>query len=951
MNPLLELKKLGQSVWYDNLRKGLVTSGELKRMIDDYAVSGVTSNPNTFERAIAGTNEYDEDISKLLKEGFDDEGILSRLMTRDVRLAADQLSGIFRETGGSDGFVSIEVDPRIATDAGSTVEEARRLFDVVDRPNIMVKVPGTREGLKALETLTYEGRNINITLLFSIDRYAEVAEAYLSGLERRLSEGLPIDTISSVASFFVSRVDSLFDRMIEERIERSVSNDEKARLRGLLGKVAVTNARLAWLKFEAAYSGERFRKLKDAGAKPQRLLWASTGTKNPRYPDTKYVEELIKDGTVNTMQLHTLLAFYDHGRARMTLTEDIEGAKKLFGEMESLSIDYQAATRRLEKEGTEAFSEAHISILRSIAAKRDALEKKRAVAPRYSLNGYESEVSDALQEIGSENFLERLWAKDPTLWKTGAQEKKLIKDSLGWVVLTRVMDDHIDEIEDFAREVREAGFRDVVLLGMGGSSLAPLVFAETFGRAPGYPKLTVLDSTDPGAVDAVTRSIDAEKTLFIVSSKSGSTIEPLSLFEFFHEKVHKLKGDAAGRNFIAITDPGTPLEGFAKKYRFRKLFTNPKDIGGRFSALSYFGLVPAALMGVDIGKLLEYAARVEEAIHPCQPESENPVIILGAALGTLGRLGRDKLTFFMSNEVAAFGMWLEQLIAESTGKEGKGLVPVVSEPLGKTEDYGNDRVFIFITVGAEDRKFTGAMKSFAEAGHPVVELKLGDPYELGGEFLRWEVATSVAGQILGINPFDQPDVELAKKLTVARLSDISKPEGLKPPGVGVQANGFGVYFGKKTFEKLTRADGDAKKMLSGFLGLVKEGDYICVLAYYNPADSSLSAEFTELRRALRDSTGAATQFGYGPRYLHSTGQLHKGGPDRGLFIILCHQPDEDFKVPGSQFSFSELELSQAFGDMEALDSKGLRVALVDLKDPSVKTLKSFEDLLARAARS
>src|SRR3990172_6466294 len=308
MNPLLDLKKLGQSVWYDNLRKGLVASGELKRMIEEYAVSGVTSNPNTFERAIAGTNEYDEDISKLLKEGLDDVAILSRLMTRDVRLAADQLSGIFRDTGGADGFVSIEVDPGLATDAGSTVREATRLFEMVDRPNVMVKVPGTSDGLKALEELTYEGRNVNVTLLFSIDRYAEVADAYLAGLERRLAEGLPIYTISSVASFFVSRVDTIFDRILEERIEKTSSNDEKASLRDLLGRVAGANAKLAYSKFEAAYSGERFRKLKDAGAKPQRLLWASTGTKNPRFPDIKYVEELVKDGTVNTMPLHTLLA-------------------------------------------------------------------------------------------------------------------------------------------------------------------------------------------------------------------------------------------------------------------------------------------------------------------------------------------------------------------------------------------------------------------------------------------------------------------------------------------------------------------------------------------------------------------------------------------------------------------------------------------------------------------
>ncbi|MCL4874478.1 bifunctional transaldolase/phosoglucose isomerase [bacterium] len=948
MNPLIELNKLGQSVWYDNLRKGLVTSGELKRFMDEYAVSGVTSNPNTFERAIAGTTEYDEDIRRLLKEGLDDDAILERLVTRDIRLAADVMAEASKATGGIDGFVSIEVDPRLAGDAGSTIDEARRLFAAVDRPNVMVKVPGTVEGLKALEELTLEGRNINVTLLFSIDRYAEVADAYIRGLEKRLSNGLPVDNISSVASFFVSRVDSIFDRIIEERIERSKSNDEKARLKSLLGRVAVANAKLAYLKSGDIYSGERFRKLKDAGARPQRLLWASTGTKNPRYSDVKYVEELVMGGTVNTMPLHTMLAFYDHGKAEPVLVEEFDGPGKVFEEMKALGIDYRAATDRLEKEGIDAFSVSYLGILSSIAAKREALERKKAFAVRFSLNGFEAAVSEALQEVGSENFLERLWAKDPTLWKTGPEDRKLIKDALGWVALAEMMDDHIGEIEGFAKEVKEAGFRDAVLLGMGGSSLAPLVFAEAFGSAPGYPRLTVLDSTDPEAVSSVAKAIDPERTLFIVSSKSGSTIEPLSLFEFFHEKLSSGMGEAAGKNFIAITDPGTPLEGFARKYGFRKLFTNPSDIGGRFSVLSYFGLVPAGLIGMDLTMLLEHASRVEAAVHPCATD-ENPVLMLGAALGTLGRLGRDKLTFFISKEIAPFGMWLEQLIAESTGKEGKGLVPVVGEPLGSAESYGNDRVFISITLGEEDAGRGRALKRLAEDGHPVIDFRLEGKYELGGEFLRWEIATAVAGQILGINPFDQPDVELAKKLAISRLNSIGKPDGLKPPGVGTEAERFGVRLGRNTFDKLGAVDSDPGKMLREFVGLVGAGDYIGLLAYYNPSDAGIGAGLESLRRTLREMTGAAVQLGYGPRYLHSTGQLHKGGPRSGVFLILCHRPGDDIKVPGSNFSFSELELSQAYGDMEALDSKGLRVALIDMKDPGTGCLREFESFLKGAA--
>lgn len=945
MNHLLELKKLGQSVWYDNLRKGLVTSGELNRMVDEYAVAGVTSNPSIFERAVAGTAEYDEDIKRLFKEGFHEEKVLEKLIARDISLAADVLAPVYRATGGNDGFVSVEVNPGLAHDPWASIKEAKHLFSEIGKPNVMIKIPGTKEGLKAIEELTYEGLNVNVTLLFSVERYEEAAWAYLRGLERRSAEGRPVDGISSVAGFFVSRVDTLFDRMIEERAERSKSNDEKARLKNLLGRVAVANAKLAYIRHTEIFSSERFLSLKGSGAKQQRLLWASTGTKNPRYHDTKYVEELIKDGTVSTMPLNTLLAFYDHGKARITLTDGLEGAKKVISELAVLDIDYREATERLEAEGVKSFSDAHAAALKSIAGKKEMLAVKKAVSFRFVLNGFEGAVTEAVEEIGNENFLERLWAKDPTIWKTGLAEKKLIRDMLGWVTLPGMMEDHIEELDSFAREVREAGFKDIVLLGMGGSSLAPLVFSQIFGSSPGYPRLTVLDSTDPDAVKAAEASIDLEKTLFIISSKSGSTIEPLSLFEYFRCKLAALKGDGFGRNFAAITDPGTALEGFSKKFGFRKLFINPKDVGGRFSALSYFGLVPAALIGVDIRRLLEFSSRMEAAVHPCMQSAENPVMTLGAALGALGRLGRDKITFFMPEAISAFGMWIEQLIAESTGKEGKGLVPVVNEPPGKPEDYGNDRVFVSISMGAEGKKLGTLINGLADMGHPVISFNLTDIYEIGGEFFRWEVATSVAGQILGINPFDQPDVELAKKLAIARLNEALPAARLKPPGVELDGRKYKAFLGKSTFKQMRLKDHDLKKAMKEFMGLVKRGDYVGLLAYYSPADKAVEAVFTDLRKALRDSTRAATQFGWGPRYLHSTGQLHKGGPNNGVFFIFCHEDDGDIGIPGSDFTLSQLELSQAFGDMEALDSKGCRVFLLSLKDSSSRAIEELGELI------
>lgn len=953
MDPLFTLRKLGQSIWYDNLRKGLVTSGELKRMIDEYGVTGVTLNPLILERAINGTSEYDDDIEKLSAEGLEDGDIALRISTRDTRLAADALYPVYNLSAGKDGIACLDIDANLANDPDATVRGARALASLVDRQNIMVRVPATAEGLRAIEELTFEGFNVNVSLLFSIDRYKEAAWAYVKGLERRVAAGHPIDGVSSVASFLVSRFDNHIDKRIEDRIEASASNDEKARLKALLGRCAIANAKLAFLKFREIFESSGFKRLKDEGANPQRLLWASTSVKNPRYQDTMYVEELAEPGTIIAMPLQTLLAFYDHGKVRRRLSEDLGSASKVISELEALGFDYRALAETLLADALASQKRSQGLIIEAIATKRKAMKEKKAFEASYALNGFEGPVTAALDEIGNENFLERLWAKDPTIWKDGPEERRLIKDALGWLTLPDLMEDNLEVITSFATGVKKENYRHAVLLGMGGSSLAPLVLRDSFGPVPGYPTLIVLDSTDPEAVKSVTREIDPEKTLFIVSSKSGSTIEPLSLFDYFYGLLYEKKGEEAGRNFIAITDAGTPLEGFSRKYRFKRLFINPHDIGGRFSALSYFGLVPAAVSGIDIGKLLYYASGISAATHPCMKERENPVVMLGAALGIFGRAGRDKITFFLSKEITSFGLWIEQLIAESTGKEGKGLIPVVDEPSGRPEDYGDDRVFVSICVREEDKHLKKTLKSLIEAGHPVLSFRMKDVYELGGEFLRWEVATAVAGQILGINPFDQPDVELAKKLTRARLRAIEKGM-ISPPGVEVRDKKFKIYFGESTYNLIRKAsakDGDAKKALRDFMGLIKKGDYVGVLAYFDPEDRAIGESLKDLRKTLRDSTGAATQLGYGPRYLHSTGQLHKGGANKGLFLILCHETKEDIKIPKSSFSFSELELSQAFGDMEALDARGCRVALVNIKDPFIETLKEAEGLIKSAVES
>jgi len=538
----------------------------------------------------------------------------------------------------------------------------------------------------------------------------------------------------------------------------------------------------------------------------------------------------------------------------------------------------------------------------------------------FEMGGLAGAFEKAIEKAGADDFFKRLIARDATLWKDGAEEVTLINNALGWLALPADMADKVDEIMALAEEVHAEGFTEVVLLGMGGSSLAPLVMAGVFGHAEGWPKLTILDSTDPVAIAEVSGCLTS-KTLFIVSSKSGSTVEPNTLFSFFYDKITGLSLKNPGDNFIAITDPDSKLEALGKEKNFRHVFLNPADVGGRFSALSYFGLVPAALAGVDIKKLLHGAQKALTEI----PSSG---VRLGAALGTAGLAGRDKVTLSVSDRLPAFGLWVEQLIAESTGKEGKGLIPVAGEPLGCTGDYGLDRLFVDVRL-SDDHDADDRLKALTKANHPVINLRLEDLYDLGFEFMRWEIATALAGRMLGINPFDQPDVESAKILARERLNDKSA----EAPGSLFETDGLKVYFGPRIIGSIalrsTSAEVVTVTLLKALFSNMEKGAYIALLAYYSTFDSVVAKMFRGLQGLLRERTQSAVQQGFGPRYLHSTGQIHKGGPNSGIYLIFTHKTADDVPVPNADFTFSELELSQAYGDMEALNAKGRRVVLFE----------------------
>ena len=719
-----ELRQVGQSLWLDNIRRQLITSGELARLRDE-GLTGVTSNPTIFEKAVSGSSDYDAAMVELVREKKKPADMLWALMVEDIQAAADTFRPVY-------GFVSIEVAPTLANNTRGTIRMAEDLRDRCKRPNVMVKIPATQEGLPAIFDQISKGHNINITLIFAVERYTEVVEAYLAGLEKLHKDGGDLSKVASVASFFVSRVDTKVDKILAEKVNQAQDPQQKRSLDQLFGKAAIANSKMAYEHYKQLFAGPRWDRLRKAGARTQRCLWASTSTKDPRYPDTYYVEELIGPDTVDTVPPATLAAFREHGEVRRSLDENVDVARRQLRQLADAGVDLDQVTHELEVEGVDAFSKSFESLL--AALEKSAKDIKAGKGPRqwYSLGGLQPAVDTQIAKLQKDGAPRRLWAKDSTLWSADPAKRQEIHDRLGWLDVADKMLEKASELSDLAKQGR--AFTDVVLLGMGGSSLCPDVLRHTFGGVKGHPKLHVLDTTDPATILGVRSKIKIQTSLFIVASKSGETTETLSHFAYFWEQAKR-----RGRQFAAITDPGSGLEKLAKEHEFRWIFPNPPDIGGRYSALSYFGLVPGALMGVNVAEMLERAIEMEHSCADSVPVESNPGAWLGGVMGRLATQGRNKVTLIASPKVATFGYWVEQLIAESTGKEGKGIVPIEGEPVGKPAVYGDDRFFVYIRMEADPPH--RAVQALERAGQPVVTLTLRDKLDLGGEFFRWEVAT------------------------------------------------------------------------------------------------------------------------------------------------------------------------------------------------------------------
>ncbi len=924
MDKFAKLHKVGQSLWYDNIQRRLLQNGELAGMIARGEIRGVTSNPSIFNNAIVKSNDYDAALKPMAWAGWDAEQIFFQLAVEDIRAATDLFRPLYEESKGGDGYVSLEVSPKLAHNAHKTLEQAQALWGRVYRPNLMIKIPATRAGLKAVRGAIAAGLNINVTLIFSLERYAEVIEAYISGLEDRLASGEAVDSIASVASFFVSRVDTKVDGLLQAIIAKGGAQAEKAR--ALLGKAANANARLAYEIYEKTIATERFARLREKGARVQRPLWASTSTKNPAYPDLIYVTNLIAPDTVNTVPPQTLDAFRDHGTAEAAFKGKggLAEAHAVIDGLESLGISMEQVTTELENEGVKSFADAFAAMLAAIDARRKAA--------RAELGPLAKASAERVAELWRIGASERLFVKDPTLWVSDPAAQEEIRKRMDWLFLPKTSRALIPDMAGLMAGCQVEGFTHALLLGMGGSSMAPEVFSYTFGQretdgAIGLD-LTVLDSTDPGQVRAAARNSPVDSTLHIVSSKSGTTSEINAFLDYFWARAKRRHGKQAGRYFIAITDPGTALEKIARERGFRQVFHGDPGVGGRNSALSAFGLVPATLLGIDTTKLLDRAQAMMDACDPDKPAACNPGLVLGAVLGEAALQGRDKLTLLTEPAWGAFGAWLEQLVAESSGKQGKGILPVDNEPPARASAYGKDRIFVYLRQKGDLDAFAARLR---RARQPVLVLDVADEYDLSAEFYRWEVATAVACAVLGVNSFDQPDVQDNKNRTARKITDYAatgKLEEGQPlrtlEGAWVYGEEFPGYKQAKTLSYL----------VGQFLKQVKAGDYVAINAYL-PRNPNNFARLQKLRKVVGRRTGAATTLGFGPRFLHSTGQLHKGGPDTGVFLQITADPTEDIEIPGEGLSFGVLERAQALGDLEALMARGRRVLRVHLKGKKI----------------
>ncbi len=937
MNAIKQATRLGQAFWLDNLTRKLVRDGDLKRRISEQAITGVTSNPAIFDQAIGLGGEYDDDVRRLVQDGHTIPEVYETLAVDDVQRACDLLKPVFQESDGTDGFVSLEVSPRLAQAGPDTLNEVKRLWFRVDRPNVMIKIPGTPAALAVLESAVHAGINTNITLLFSPALFVKFLEAHMAGLEKRLSDGLAVRPVASVASFFVSRVDTLVDRLLGQRWMQTADPGYRMRLARLFGKAGVANARLAFRELLFVRAGARWQNLERKGARPLRVVWASTGQKDPLLSPLLYIESLLGPDTVVTATEKTLDAFAARGRAQIALNEKgIAEAQTISGELSEFGINLEAVADDLQQEGISKFVEPYERLMVALSEKRALFVGKKANQQDV---GPIRLVAPALAALSARRYSERLFARDGTLWTDDIESAKRVENSLGWVDGHNLFRPRVEEIRSFADGVRQDGFKHVVMLGTGANTLPAEIAWGAFGNARGWPDLLILDNTDPTAVRAVEAQIDLAKTFFLVVGKSGTNLETLSFYKYFYDRLLVSGVEGLGRRFAAITDSHSWLAREAIAKKFRQCYLNPTTVSSPFAAFSYLGLVPTALLGLDIQALLDRARAFAVAAGPGIPEPSNPALQLGASLALLAKGGRDKLTFFLSPNISSFASWAEHVIVHTTSKDGQGIVPVIGEPLGPPRSYGNDRVFLHITHRGSAKK--GEAKRVAaleKAGHPVIRVTLTDRMGLAEECVRWQLALVCTGLLLGVNPFADPSEGEGRKNTEELLRQWAADRRFPKEKPTAETGSVRVY------GELPRKAGSADAAVSDFLRETPKNGYIGILAFFRRTAARDKA-LALFRTTLGERFKVATTLAHGPRFLHTTAPLYKCGPENASLLLLTTEEDRDAPIPGHDYGFAVLHEAQALGELQAIRNRGRRVLRLHFKGDIKDALGSISGKL------
>ncbi|MCA9968935.1 MAG: bifunctional transaldolase/phosoglucose isomerase [Anaerolineales bacterium] len=919
MTAIQSITQQGQSVWFNYLRRAFLESGELGNLIEA-GISGITSTPGLFAHAITHSADYDEVLTRLLRQGKPIQEIYEALVTDDMQRAADCLKPVHEATDGLDGYVSVELNPALANDAVATVAAARHLLRVVDRGNVMVEVPATPAGIAALRQLTADGISVNLTHLFSLAVYKQAIAAYVAGLEEFFAtHSVWRMAPSSVASLSLSRI----DRIVDARLVRL----GKARLQG---KTAVSLAKIAYTHATLLFQGDRWHALSRHGARPLRLKWTRTTPRDFAYADTHYVEALIGSHTITTLSPATLNAFRDHGVAAPTLTQDLAAAREHLDTLERLGIDLEAIAARLQQESLADFRDQFQTLVRSVSAKRDQLQAGWQPLTA-DLGSHQPHAAAAIDRLCRAQTTCRLWAHDAALWP-GAEAP----DRLGWLHIAEAMQENVPRLHAFAQELREGGITDVVLLG-AHTAVSPAHVLQALLGSGALPRLHLLSSTAPQTIHALTARLNPPQTLFVVSSKRGETAETLALFRYFYNVVLAAVGPRqAGRHFVAITDPATPLHTLADSYRFRRVFLDDPRLDEHQAPLSYVGLLPAALLGLDLPRLLDNALAMVCNASSCNcPDTGNNVgAQLGAMLAALAADGRDKLTLLASPTLAPFAAWAAQLVAATLGKQGRGLVPVHGEPPLPPDRYGPDRCFVHLRLPNEPAHDAHAA-ALRAAGFPVITLQWQTPFDVGGHFFVWQLATAVAAHLLDVNPFALPDLHAAGQRAQALLATF-KQHGRLPPGKAAPVTAASISF---------------------FLNRVRPGDYVAIQAYL-PQTAENERILQAFCSCIREQQPVPVTLAYGPDYLHTLGQLHKGGPRCGHFLQLTTPlPETDIAIPdvagetAASLTFGVLQMALALADGQALAEQWRPMMRLHLPNgpADLQPLLHADDFPARAA--